>query len=34
MATATKKNKKKDKEKQNRGPVKHQKKLKKGEQQI
>jgi hypothetical protein len=29
MSTATKENLKKDKEKQNRGPIKHQKKFKK-----
>jgi hypothetical protein len=34
MATATEENLKKGKEKQNRGPVKHQTKFKKGEQQI
>jgi len=34
MATSTKENLKKDKEKQNRGPVKHQTKFKKEEQQI
>ena len=34
MATATKENLKKNKEKQNRGPIKQHKKFKKGEQQI
>jgi hypothetical protein len=34
MAKATKENLKKDKEKQNIWPIKHLKKLKKGEQQI
>jgi hypothetical protein len=34
MATATKGNLNKLKEKQNRGPVRHQTKFKKGEQQI
>ena len=34
MATATKENLKKDKEKKNRGPIKHQTKFKKGEQQM
>jgi len=34
MATVTKENLKKDKEKQNRGLIKHQTKFKKEEQQI
>jgi hypothetical protein len=34
MATATKENLKKDKEEQNKGPIKHQTKFKKGEQHI
>jgi len=34
MATVTKENSRKDKEKQNRGLIKHQTKFKKGEQQI
>jgi hypothetical protein len=34
MATVTKENLKKDKEKQNRGLIKHQTKFKKGAQQI